>query len=212
MQSLGENSEDGFVLLAANGDSAAIEKLVMLHTDRLKRMVVARMDQRLTRRMEISDIIQEVHFEISKRLPEYLSKSDIPFFVWVRLLAKQKLAELVRRHVLAQVRDVRREQQLQQNFADSSVVLCGYFGDRIDSPSSAMRKVELREILLRGIETLPETDREILLLRHVEQLTSAEAAAELKISENTCRQRHLRALKRMKGMLEEHGITWEEAL
>ncbi len=160
--------------------------------------------------MEASDVVQEVQLEVAKRLTEYLAKPDVPFFVWVRFLARQKLAELVRRNVLTQARDVRREQSLQQSFADSSVALSRYLSGQIDSPSSALRKEELRQLLKKKIETLPETHREILLLRHVEQLTTAEAAVELKISENTCRQRHLRALKRMKDLLDEHGMHWGE--
>lgn len=208
MTSLNDSTESQLISLAATGDSVAIEKLFTLHRDRLKRMIIARMDQRLMRCMEVTDIIQEVNFEISKRLMEYLSKPEVPFFVWVRFLARQKLAELVRRNVLTQARDVRREQPLHRSFSDSSIALSGYLSDQIESPSSALRKEELRDTLNRTIETLPETDREILLLRHVEQLTIAEAAVELEISENTCRQRHLRALKRLKDVLEKSGLQW----
>ncbi len=209
MKSLNNNSEAGLVRLAASGDMMAQEQLIMLHRDRLRRMIVARMDSRLARCMEASDVVQEIQLEISKRLTEYLGNPAVPFFIWVRFLARQKLAELVRRHVLTQARDVRREQSL-QHFADSSTALSRYLYGQMDSPSSMARKEELRELLMKAIETLPETDREILLLRHVEQLTTAEAAAELEISENTCRQRHLRALKKMKELLHKNGISWGE--
>lgn len=210
MQSQQDSTEKTLMALAANGDSNAFEQLVLLHSDRLRKMIAARMDQRLTRCMEMSDVAQEVHIEISKRLPEFLCNSNMPYFVWVRLLAKQKLAELVRRHILTQARDIRREQPLQKSLTDSSNVLTGYFCDRIASPSSIFRKAELRELLVRAIDSLPETDREILLLRHVEQLTTVEAAAELGICENSCRQRHLRALKRMKDLLQRNNISWSE--
>lgn len=208
MASFNSSIELQLIPLAATGDKVAIDHLVMLHRDRLKRMIVARMDQRLNRRMDASDVIQEMHVEISKRLPEYLSKPDVPYFVWLRFLARQKLAELIRRNVLTKARDVRREQPLHQGFADSSIALSRYLSGQVESPSSALRKLELRELLTSMIGTLPETDREILLLRHVEQLTTAEAAAELDITENTCRQRHLRALRRMKELLEKAGLRW----
>jgi RNA polymerase sigma-70 factor (ECF subfamily) len=204
------NLEHSLITLAASGDLNAFEQLVMLHGDRLKTMITARMDQRLARYMETSDVTQEVNIEILKRLPEYLGRSHLPYFVWVRLLAKQKLVELARRYIHTQARDVRREQPMHGVFPDSSNILTGYFYDRIESPSSIVRKLELRELLVQVIESLPETDREILLLRHVEQLTTPEAAAELQISENTCRQRHLRALKRLKELLEKNHISLSE--
>lgn len=106
---------------AAAGSSIAVEQLCLLHRDRLKRMIVARMDPRLARRYEASDVIQDVHVEIVKRLPEFLTNQEMHFFDWVRCLARQKLAELFRRNIVAQSRDVRREIQN----ANTSIVLTG---------------------------------------------------------------------------------------
>lgn len=205
---LHQSTERILIEQAAAGDSSAVSKLFVIHHDRLSRMINARLDPRLLPRLDPSDVIQEVNVEVARRLPEYLEKQEIPFFNWLRFLTRQKLAELVRRNIFTQARDVRREVPIHRNVAESSFALSGYLQEHITSPSSQLQKDELHQLLLETIELLPEMDREILQLRHVEHLSSAETAVELGITENTCRQRHIRALKRLKELLSQNGIRW----
>lgn len=205
---LHQSVERDLIQRAAVGDASAVAQLFVLHRERLSRMINARLDPRLTKRLDASDVIQEVHLEVARRLPEYLEKQEIPFFNWIRFLARQKLAELVRRNIIAQSRDVRREVPIHRGVVDSSFTLSGFLYAQVKSPSSQLSKEELHQLLLKTIELLPEIDREILQLRHVEQLSTTEAAVELAITENTCRQRHIRALKRLKDLLAENGIHW----
>lgn len=202
-------SEHHLLSNAANGDEEAISLLFTKHRSRLKRMINARLDPRLTARIDASDVVQEVHVEVTRRLPEYMARPEVPFFNWMRSLAKQKLIEIVRRHVHAQARDVRREQPLTPNFtADSSVALAGVLLEQVPSPSSAIGREEIKTIVEQAISSLDEIDREILILRHVEQLKTIEAATELGITQSTCRQRHVRALKRLRDALAHLDLSW----
>lgn len=202
-------SENHLLASAANGDEQALSALFTKHRSRLKRMINARLDPRLTARIDASDIVQEVHVEVTRRLTEYMARPDIPFFNWMRSLAKQKLIEVVRRHVHAQARDVRREQPLAPHLTtDSSVALAGFLLENVPSPSSAIGREEIKSIIEQAIIGLDEIDREILMLRHVEQLKTPEAAIELGITQNTCRQRHVRALKRLRDALAHLDLSW----
>jgi RNA polymerase sigma-70 factor (ECF subfamily) len=194
---------------AAVGEREAVGALLMLHRDRLKRMVIARIDPRVAGRIDSSDIIQEVSAEAATRIHEYVSKPEVSFFHWLRFLTKQKIAETLRRHVHAQARDVRREMSMHQAAEDgSSFALCQMIMGDLTSPSEAIAKVEMLALVEVAIRQLDPTDREILVLRHFEQLTTAEAAVELGITPNTCRQRHLRALKRMRELLQQYNLNW----
>ncbi len=204
-----EESEQGLIQIAAKGDANALSRLLTLHRNRLERMIQARMDRRLSARMDSSDVLQEVNMEVFQRFSEYLRDPNVPLITWLRFLTKQKLIEIVRRNVDAQKRDVRREQSIHTGFSDeSSAILTRHYSQQISSPSSSVSKKEIRKLVMATMEQLSEVDRTILVLRHIDQLSSEEAAAELGISGSACRQRHLRALKRLKDLLEQHSLDW----
>lgn len=205
-----DESETSLIQRAAGGESAALSRLLTINRSRLERMIVARIDKRLNARMDASDVIQEVHVDVFQRFAEYAENQNVPFITWLRFLTKQKLDEINRRNLLAQRRDVRRELRLSQDFSNqSSIILANYYTKQVSSPSSLISKKEIRQLVLETIASMNESDRSILVLRHVDQLTSDEAAAELGITANTCRQRHVRALKRLKQLLEKHRLDWE---
>jgi RNA polymerase sigma-70 factor, ECF subfamily len=204
-----DESEQALIQIAAKGDASALSRLLTLHRGRLERMIQARLDRRLSARMDTSDVLQEVNMEVFQRFGEFLRDQNVPLITWLRFLTKQKLIEIVRRNVDAQKRDVRREQSIQSGLSDeSSAILARHYTQQVSSPSSSVSKKEIRKLVMATMEQLSEVDRTILVLRHVEQLTSEEAAAELGISGSTCRQRHLRALKRLKDLLEQHSLDW----
>ncbi|MCA9149906.1 MAG: sigma-70 family RNA polymerase sigma factor [Planctomycetales bacterium] len=204
-----ELDESELISRAANGDTAAIGQLLSRHELRLKRMISIRMDSRLKGRLDASDVFQELQLEASQRFEEFARQSTLPFFVWMRFLAKQKVAEACRRHLYTQARDVRREQaEFGSDGESTSVSLASFLMGQITSPSMQVAKAEIRQLVLSAIDSLDPLDREILLMRHAEQLSSSETANELNISQNTCRQRHVRALKRLKVLLSQHDLSW----
>jgi len=204
-------SEEQLMKLVAEGDPEALGQLFLQYLPRLKGLVSARIDPRIAARVDESDVMQEVHVEVIRRMQEYLEKPSVPFYDWMRFLTKQKLDEIVRRHLGVQARDVRRERPLKKiNSGDSSMFLAGVLSGKINSPSSVAGKAEVKTLINAAVNKLSPIDREILLLRHVEQLRTAEAAEQLDISQNTCRQRHIRALKQLRELLLECGLSWED--
>lgn len=198
--------EEQLLEAAGGGDTSAVGELMGLHADRIKRMISVRIDPRLSARLDQSDVFQELQLDAIRRLPEFIANREVSFFHWLRYLGLQKLAELTRYHMQTQARDVRREVTAASDV--SSLALANFLVASVASPSSVLAKVEMRSELDSVIAELDETDREILLLRHAEQLSSAEAAIELGISANTCRQRYLRALKRLRLALDARNLDW----
>ena len=205
------SNEHRLIDRASQGDSIAVGDLLTLHSQRLKRMLAVRLDPRIRARLDESDVLQELQVEAARRLPEFLSERAVPFFVWMRFLAKQKLAELTRHHLNAQSRDPRREQRsIRSDRNASSIALASFLIGNVTSPSMQVAREEIKCLVENALQSLEPIDREILLLRHAEHLSTAEAAVELGIPPNTCRQRYLRALKRLKTVLDQYHLSWGE--
>ncbi|MHC4731972.1 MAG: sigma-70 family RNA polymerase sigma factor [Planctomycetota bacterium] len=198
---------------AGQGDAQALDELFARHRDRLVRMVRLRLDRRLQGRIDASDVLQETHLEAWRRLADYLHEKDpMPFFLWLRFLAGQKVLELHRRHLGAQRRDARQEVRLHYGPLPevTSVALAEQLMGYQTGPSKAAARAEMRARLQEALNTMDPADREILSLRHFEQLTHGEAARELGLNEAATRQRYIRALKRFKAVLADlPGGPWE---
>jgi RNA polymerase sigma-70 factor (ECF subfamily) len=189
---------------AGQGDPNARARLLARHRARLRKMVSCRLDRRLAARIDSSDVVQDVLAEASQKLGRYLRDRPLPFFPWLRQLAWERLAALHRRHVQAQKRSVRREEPWPSNLPDESAVeLAGRLVARDSSPSQRLLREELLERMRRALLRLPERDREVLVLRHLEQLSVAETAEVLEISPGAVKVRHLRALERLRDQLDE---------
>lgn len=187
---------------AAAGNAASLGQLLDLHRDRLRRMILTRMDRRLRGRIDPSDVIQEAQLEAARRLPEYLRKPDVPFFVWLRFLCNQRLLALGRHHLGAQLRSAGREISIDQAASGAtSAALAARLLGRLTRPSEAAIRAELKRQLRQALDQLEPIDKEILTLRHLEQLSTAETAAALGIQEEAAKKRHLRALRRLQAVL-----------
>jgi len=187
---------------AAQGDAAAQGELLSLHAARLERMVRLRMDARLRSRFDAADVLQETRVDAIRRLPEYLAAPPMPFFFWMRFLARQKLLELARRHLDARGRDARKELRIDAASPGAdSVAMAEQLVARQTSPTLAARRAELRDRVQAALEAMEPADREILALRHFEQLTNGEAARELGIESAAASKRYARALERLEGIL-----------
>jgi RNA polymerase sigma-70 factor (ECF subfamily) len=190
---------------AQRGDKQALGELMALHRDRLRRMVQLRMDRRLRGRLDASDVIQEAFLEAATRFDEYARGRPMPFFLWLRFITGQRLLGAHRRHLGVRARDARREVALYRGSLPeaTSESLAAQLLGRLTSPSHAAVRAELQIRLQETLNSMEETDREILALRHFEQLSCAESAEELGIEEPAASSRYYRALKRLRALLNE---------
>jgi RNA polymerase sigma-70 factor (ECF subfamily) len=188
---------------AARGDGQARDQLLIRHRDRLRRMIAIRMDHRLQKRVDPSDIVQETLVIADRRLTEYLRDQPIPFYPWLRQLAWDQIVAFQRKHLYARRRSRRREEDMAAPLSDDSVVeLASCVLDDSANPLHKLVRAELRGRVRQAIEKLPDTYREVLVLRHLEQLSTAETAEILGIGQSAVKMRHLRALERLKGLLD----------
>jgi RNA polymerase sigma-70 factor (ECF subfamily) len=188
---------------ARAGDRGALNALFVRYHDRLRRMVEMRLDSRLQARLDAADVVQEAYVEVAERLDEYLRDPRLPLFLWLRLVVGERLMKLHRRHLGAQMRDAGREVSLYQGAlpAASSAALAAQLLGRYTSPTQAVVRAERILRVQEALNTLEPMDREILSLRHFEELTAAEAAHVLGIEESAAAKRYFRALKRFKEIL-----------
>jgi RNA polymerase sigma-70 factor (ECF subfamily) len=193
------------VNLASQGDRRATDELLLRHRPRLKRMVAVRLDQRLSARFDPSDIVQDVLAEATQKLRHDLPASGLPFYPWLRQLASDRLARLHRDHIHTGRRSVRREEQLEGHLPDSSVLLLAdrLIGSRTSPSGQAMRE-ERREKLRAMLDELPASEREVLVLRFLEQLSTAEVAEILGTTPAAIKSRQFRAVQRLNQLLQEH--------
>jgi RNA polymerase sigma-70 factor, ECF subfamily len=188
---------------ALTGGRAARGALLRRHRARLRRMVELRMDPRLFARVDPSDIVQEVLVEADARLDTYMRDQPLPFYPWLRQLAWDRMADAHRRHIRAGRRSVTREQANPFGLPDNSALeLADRLVDTGSGPSELARREELRRLVRAALERLPEDARELLVLRHLEQMPVKEIAAVLGVSEGAVKTRTLRALRRLRTLLD----------
>jgi RNA polymerase sigma-70 factor (ECF subfamily) len=186
---------------ARGGDGAARQALLARHRARLRRMVACRLDRRVAARVDPSDVVQEALAEAAHRLSDYLRTRPLPFYPWLRRLAWEHLLRLHQRH-LAHKRSVLREEPQGYAPSDESVQ---ELADRLAAPSGTPSNRVIREEMYarvrQALTALADAEREVLLMRYVEQLPVADIAAVLGISEAAVKMRHRRALDRMSRLL-----------
>ncbi len=196
---------------AEAGDGAAWGALLTGHQERLSRMVMFRMDPRLRGRIDAADVVQEAFVVASASREIYFREPILPLFLWLRGVVNNKLLELHRHHLGTHMRDAKREQPLDlpRRLDDTSAALCVLLTAGLMRPSVAAVREEIKSRLAEALDKMDATDRELLAMRHFEQLTSAEAAQVLGIQERAAAKRYLRALARLKGIISEMpgGLT-----
>jgi RNA polymerase sigma-70 factor (ECF subfamily) len=197
------SDDESLVKRAAAGDPGSWAELITRYRSRLRRMVSFRMDSRLRGRVDPSDVVQEVCLEAWQHLGSYVSQPDTPFFLWFRAVAGHKLGDLHRHHLGARMRDARREVALYQGSLPgaTSAALAAQLLGHWTRPSEAAVRAERKAQLQTALNAMDPIDREVLALRHFEQLTVSEAAAVLGIKEKAAGMRYVRALRRLKEIL-----------
>jgi RNA polymerase sigma-70 factor (ECF subfamily) len=199
-----EPAESGVLLeRARGGDHEALNELFRRHRERLRRMVQLRLDLRLQGRVDASDVLQEALLEATRQVQDYLRDPKYPLFLWLRLLVGERLHKLHRQHLGTQMRDAGLELSLYRGAlpAASSAALAAHLLGRATPPAEAAIRAERVLRVQEALNNLEPLDREILALRHFEQLTRAEAARVLGIEEAAAAKRYVRAMKRLKGVL-----------
>ena len=183
---------------AGSSDRAFADRFTE-HRPRLKQMLQFRMDPRLRSRADLSDILQEAYIDAFRRLDHYASKPGMSFYVWLRQVTMQRLIDLHRQHLLANKRDVRNEVQFPDDayHAATSAAIATQMVDLMITPSQVLIRQEMVQQLEATLENLDEMDREVLALRHFEDLRNGEVAEVLGISEAAASNRYVRALGRL---------------
>ena len=186
------------------GDRQALTDLYQRHRDRLRRMVELRMDARLQGRVDASDVLQDAFLDAAAHLDWYLKGSELPPFLWLRLVVSQRLANYHRRHFGTKMRDLAQEVSLYRDPLPqaSSAALASMLLGRLTSPSDAAIRAEQVLQVQEALNALDPLDREVIALRQFEELSRAETAQVLGITEEAAAKRYLRALRRLKAVLE----------
>lgn len=198
---------------AGRADGEAVERLWERHREPLRRMIGARLGHDLGRRVDASDVVQDVLIKANQRLRDYLGDPSLPFHVWLRQIAQDQLIDQHRRHRVAARRSIDRERPLGGgSFADrSSVDLAAMLRDPGPTPAAEALRHELEGRFRGALDRLEPADREVVMLRHFDGLSSGEAARALGLSAAAAGMRYLRALRRLRALLGETpslaGIT-----
>ena len=188
-----------------SGDTGALAELLSRHRERLWRIVHFRLARQLQGRVDPDDVLQEAYLAASQRLRHYREDGSASPFVWLRMIVQQTLVDLHRRHLGAQARDAGREIAIhhgpyaQATSASVAIQLAGH----LTSPSQATARAELVDIVERAIEGMDPMDREVLALRHFEELSNSEVAEVLGIQQKAASIRYIRAVRRLKAILAE---------
>jgi RNA polymerase sigma-70 factor (ECF subfamily) len=196
-------STDDLLRRAGVGDPHALAALFDRYRGRLRRMVRLRLDRRLQGRVDPSDVLQEAQLEIHRRAAEYAADPRVPPFLWLRLITGQRLMAVHRHHLGARMRSAGQEVALhrgpmpQATSASLAEMLLG----RLTSPTQAAQRAEVRLLLQEALNGMDPLDREVLTLRHFEELSNAEVAQVLGLSKTAASNRYIRALERLREIL-----------
>ncbi len=189
---------------AASGVSEAAAELFRRHRRRLRKMVGVRMDPALASRIDASDVVQDTLAIAHRRLDEYLASRPMPFYAWLRNLAWQRLIDLQRRHLHSERRSVNREEPTAPTLSDESLMLlAGRMSADDPSPSQQFLQQEVSRRLKEAMTQLRSADREVIVLRHLEELSVKEVASLLNVPEGTVQSRHFRAVQKLRRILDE---------
>ena len=185
------------------GDPNALGEVWQRYHERLRRLVRLRLDRRLQGRVDPSDVLQEAFLDFQARARDYVQQPDMPFFLWLRFLTGQRLQLIHRHHLGTQMRDAGREVSLQRGAMPeaTSGSLAAQLLGRFTSVTQAVQRAEMQLILQEAINSMDPLDREIVALRHFEELSNEETAQVLGIKPSAASSRHVRALKRLRESL-----------
>jgi RNA polymerase sigma-70 factor (ECF subfamily) len=197
---------DELLRRAGAGDRSVEGELLDRYRGRLRQMVAVRVDPRLVARVDPSDVVQEALAEASRKLAQYLRDRPVAFYPWLRQIAWERLVHLHSRHIGAQKRSVMREYRGDFVPDQSAMQLVDRLMASGTSPSRRVARDEMRQRVRRALQHLPPQYREVVILRHLEQLAFEEVAGVLGISEAATRSRYRRAMERLHNLLSDESL------
>ena len=204
----GDDQTETLLRAARAGDADAVNRLLEKHRGPVRRLVEMRLDRKVQRRVDVSDVVQDVMIEASGRLERYLDDPGMAFHLWLRQIAWDRIIDTYRRHRVSAKRNMDREQPMSvpagadHSTMELAVQLC----DPGLTPAAAATQRELADKVESVIELLSDQDRDIILMRHYEHLSNLEIAEVLKLNPPAASMRYLRALRRLRELLEEHQV------
>lgn len=202
---MGQHSQhaDELASRAARGDRAAMNQLIDQHRSKLRRMISIRLSPRIAQRVDASDIVQEAMADAAQRIQDFAAQPNVSFYPWLRRLAWQRLIKVHRYHITVSRRSVDREDRVRLELSEDSMVdLANCVAGNASSPSKRMIRHEVRAKVQDSLEAMRPKDREVLVLRYLEQLSMREISEILEITEDSVKKRHARALHRMQQLLD----------
>lgn len=199
----GSSEFQSLLARAQHGDREALSALFAVYRSRLRRMVQVRLDYRLRSRVDASDVLQDTFIDVSLAADRYFREQRIPFFLWLRLMTGRRLMNIHRHHLGARKRDVTREVSIYETSIPnvSSVSMADHLTGKATSVSHAVFRAEIQTRIQQALNSMSAVDREILSLRHLEELSNQEIAQELNISQTAASNRYVRALERLSVVL-----------
>ena len=189
---------------ARDGDQGAFNDLFLKHRAELRRFVDLRLDPRVRTRVDASDIIQDTHIEAFRRFNNFFDRKPMPFAIWLRKNAYERLLNVQRDHIATARRSINREHRLPDA---SSVMIYQFAVDQNGSPSERLLEKEFQRRVADTMAELPEADRELLLLRNVEGMSHQDIGYLLDITSATARKRYARALIKLEALLIKNGVV-----
>ncbi len=194
----------GLLKRIRNGEREAFDLLFARHRLFIRQMIQWRMDPALRQRVDASDLVQEAHMEAARRLPGFLVDPRMPFKLWLRQIAYDRVLMTRRRHLEAGKRSMGRELCLPD---ETSLQLAHRVMSMGPSPSQAVMQGELAAQVRSALARLSETDREVLVMRLLEGLSNGEIALALQLEPAAVSKRYGRALLRLRALLHDPGAT-----
>ena len=194
---------------AVDGDDAAVNQLLDRHRNSLRQLIRMRLDQKIQKRIDVSDVLQDVLIEANRRLTRYLNDPVMPFHLWLRQIARDRIIDAHRRHRVSAKRSVDREQQMvaPRGYDQSSIHLASLLGDQQLTPAAAALQKEMARKVEAAISELDPKDCEIIVMRHYEHLTNQEISQALGLNEPAASMRYMRAIRRLKVILQGESET-----
>jgi RNA polymerase sigma-70 factor (ECF subfamily) len=189
---------------AIKGDDSAVNQLMDRHRNSLRQLIRMRLDQKIQKRVDVSDVLQDVLVEANRRLMRYLNNPIMPFHLWLRQIAKDRIIDAHRRHRVSAKRSIDREQQMvaPRGYDQSSIHLASLLGDPQLTPAASALQKEMARKVEAAIAELEPKDCEIIVMRHYEHLTNQEIGQALDLTEPAASMRYLRAIRRLKAILQ----------
>ncbi|MEM6472667.1 MAG: sigma-70 family RNA polymerase sigma factor [Planctomycetota bacterium] len=200
-----DDQTENLLTAAKAGDEDAVNRLLEKHRAPIRRLIELRLDRKVQRRVDVSDVVQDVMIEASGRLEKYLSDPSMAFHLWLRQIAWDRIIDTYRRHRVSAKRNMDREQPMaapagpDQSTLELAIQLC----DPSLTPAAAATQREIAIKVEEAIEKMNDQDREIIIMRHYEHLSNLEIAEVLGLNPPAASMRYLRAVRRLREMLED---------